>query len=134
MITKFKIFENVTPKTNIEEEIDRILDKGYNNLTSDEKYFLKNTHNITKKYKSPIQKIDNYYDIAQEFFKKIIGTDIKNYKLDDNIDLFDIMNNEDEVIQVVNMLYYIYNVQIDPEVDNDYKLLNIFKKISMKTK
>ena len=51
MITNFEIFEKsrliegvVTPKTYIENEIDRLIDKGIKNLTPKEKEFLKNPY------------------------------------------------------------------------------------------
>jgi hypothetical protein len=131
----YNLKESVTPKTNIEDEIDRLMDKGYDNLTPGEKQFLKNPYEITIPNNIKQQKekqILKYYDIAQDFFDKIVGTDIRNYELNDSIDLFDIMADEDEVYQVANTLYYVYGVEIDPENNNDYKLVNIFKKISNK--
>jgi hypothetical protein len=134
MITKFEMFESI--KTSMEEEIDRLMDKGYDNLTPEEKEFLKNPHEVEVPELKPQKEkqILKYYDIGKDFFNRIVGTDIRNYDLNDTIDLFDIMDNEDEVYQVANTLYYMYGVQIDPEDNNDYKLVNIFKKISSKAK
>jgi hypothetical protein len=128
------MFESI--KTSMEEEIDRLMDKGYDNLTPEEKEFLKNPHEVEVHELKPQKEkqILKYYDIGKDFFNRIVGTDIRNYDLNDTIDLFDIMDNEDEVYQVANTLYYMYGVQIDPEDNNDYKLVNIFKKISSKAK
>lgn len=133
-VKNFNLKEGVTPKSSTEEEIDRLLDQGYDNLTPEEKQFLKNPYEIkVPELKSQKEKqILKYYDIGKDFFNRVVGTDIRNYELNDNIDLFDIMDNEDEVYQVANTLYYMYGVQIDPEDNNDYKLINIFKKISNK--
>lgn len=112
-------------------EIDRLMDKGLKNLSPDELAFLKNP--VMKK-DEPIDEpekneIDKYYKIAEDFFKRIVGRDIRNFELNDELSLFDIFDSEDEVYHVVNTIYYMYGVQIDPENDDDYVLLNIFKKI-----
>ena len=130
MITSFKIFENVTPKTQVQDEIDRLMDKGIKNLTPEEMEFLKNPYK--KKESNNRPEILKYYQIAEEFFKTVVGRDIRNFDLDDNLDLWDIMNNDDEVNQVGNTIYYKYGVQIDPENNDDFKLVNIFKRISNK--
>lgn len=135
MITDFKIFENIqeglTPKTEVQLEIDRLMDKGMKNLTPDELSFLKNPV-IKKKEPQPIQssnEIDKYYKIAEDFFSRVVGRDIRNFELNDKLDLWDIFDTEDEVYHAGNTIYWMYGVQIDPENDNDYILLNIFKKI-----
>ena len=118
-------------KTDLEIEMDDLLDKGIENLTPDEIDFLKNPYKEEEK-KPQKQEILKYYQIADNFFKRILSTDVRNYDLDDKIDLFDILHNDDEVHEVVNSIYYMYGVQIDPENNSDFKLLNIFKRISDK--
>jgi len=124
---------NESLKTDLEIEMDDLLDKGIENLTPDEIDFLKNPYKKEEK-ESKKQEILKYYQIADNFFKRILSTDIRNYDLDDKIDLFDILHNDDEVHEVVNSIYYMYGVQIDPENNSDFKLLNIFKRISDKIK
>jgi hypothetical protein len=122
---------NESLKTDLEIEMDDLLDKGIENLTPDEIDFLKNPYKKEEKeFKK--QEILKYYQIADNFFKRILSTDVRNYDLDDKIDLFDILHNDDEVHEVVNSIYYMYGVQIDPENNSDFKLLNIFKRISDK--
>lgn len=126
IIKSFKIFENSL----IQDEIDRLLDKGIKNLTPEEMAFLKNPV-FKQKVKQQTKEILKYYNVAENFFRRILFTDVRNYDLNDDLDLFDILANEDEVYDVANKLYYMYNVQIDPENNNDFKLLNIFKKIKI---
>ena len=125
--------ENVTPKPSIEDEIDALLDKGWNNLTPVQKDFLKNPNKPKEEEEKPKKDILKYYPTAEIFFRKVLGADVRNYDLDDNIDLYDILG-EDEVYKAVNDIYYMYDIQIDPEDNNDFKLINIFKKISQKNK
>ena len=73
--------------------------------------------------------IDKYYKIAEDFFNRVVGRDIRNFELTDKLDLWDIFDTEDEVYHAGSTIYYMYGVQIDPENDDDYVLLNIFKKI-----
>ncbi len=138
MITNFKLFlESVTPKTDIEDKIDSLMDKGYDNLTPQEKEFLKNpkiNHDKLKIEPKKSEEILNYYQAAENFFYKVIGRDVREFDLNDNLTLFDILNNEDEVDSVANTLYYMYNVQLNPEDNEDFKLVNIFKKIDKKIK
>jgi hypothetical protein len=126
IIKSFRIFENSL----VQDEIDRLLDKGIANLTPDEISFLKNPVFKLKKIEKP-KEILKYYNIAEIFFRKVLFADVRNYDLNDDLDLFDILANEDEVYDVVNKIYYMYRVQIDPENNNDFKLLNIFKKIKV---
>jgi len=135
MITSFKIFENVTPKTQVQDEIDRLMDKGIKNLSPEEMKFLKNPHKKQEPQNSNEKpEILKYYQIAEEFFKNVVGRDIRNFELTDHLDLWDIMNTEEEVYHVGNTIYYKYGVQIDPENNDDFKLVNIFKRISEKIK
>ena len=125
----------VTPKTQVQDEIDRLMDKGFKNLTPEEMEFLKNPHKKQKPQNSNEKpEILKYYQIAEEFFRSVVGRDIRNFDLNDNLDLWDIMNSEEEVYHVGNTIYYKYGVQIDPENNNDFKLVNIFKKIYQKIK
>lgn len=131
MITNFEIFEGLTQKSEVQMEIDRLMDKGLKNLTPDELSFLKNP--VMKK-DEPIDEpekneIDKYYKIAEDFFNRVVGRDIRNFELTDKLDLWDIFDTEDEVYHAGSTIYYMYGVQIDPENDDDYVLLNIFKKI-----
>ena len=125
---------NESSKPDLEIEMDDLLDKGIDNLTPEEIEFLKNPYKEKENKKPEKQEILKYYQIANNFFNKVLSTDIRNYDLDDKIDLFDILHNEEEVHEVVNSIYYMYGVQIDPENNSDFKLVNIFKKISEKMK
>lgn len=108
---KNRIIENVTPKTQVQDEIDRLMDKGIKNLTPEEMEFLKNPHKKQEPQKSKDKpEILKYYQIAEEFFKNVVGRDVRNFELSDNLDLWDIMNTEEEVNHVGNTIYYKYGV------------------------
>jgi hypothetical protein len=129
------VSENVTPKTRIEDEIDRLMDKGYKNLTPDEQDFLKNPYKSTEEPKEePKKEILKYYSIAEDFFRRVLSTDVRNYELNDNLDIFDIVKDDNEAFDVANTIYYKYGIQIDPENNDEFKLVNIFKKINSKIK
>lgn len=120
-------------KTEVQSEVDRLMDKGLKNLTPEELEYLKNPY----KQKEEPEETDNleilkYYTIAEDFFRKVIGRDIRNFELNDDLDLWDIMSTEEEVYHVGNIIYYKYGVQIDSENNDDFKLVNIFKKISQR--
>ena len=127
------ITEGVTPKTEVQDEIDRLMDKGLDKLTPEEKEFLKNPYK-PKEPEKDTQEILKYYQIAENFFRNVIGVDIRNFELNDKIDLFDVLHSEEEVYHVGNVIYYKYGVQIDPDNNNDFKLVNIFRKIAEKSK
>jgi hypothetical protein len=124
------LFEGVTPKSEVQTEIDCLIDKGIENLNSKEIEFLKNPYKPKPESKLRNgQDIMKYYGIASNFFEKVIGTDIRNYELNDDLTLFDILANEEEVDHVVNIIFYKYHIQIDPENNDNYKLVDIFKRI-----
>jgi len=135
MVKKYKNWLNeiVTPKTYVQSEMDKLLDKGLDNLSAEEIEFLKNPHKKDDEDEKPKQEILKYHQIAEEFFRNVIGRDVRNFELNDNLDLWDIMNDDDEVFNIGNILYYKYGIQIDPEINDDFKLVNIFKKISEKS-
>jgi len=127
------IIEGVTPKTEVQDEIDRLMDKGLENLTPEEKEFLNNPYK-PKETEKDTNEILKYYQIAENFFRSIIGVDVRNFDLNDKIDLFDVLHSEEEVYHVGNVIYYKYGIQIDPDNNNDFKLVNIFRKIAEKSK
>lgn len=128
-IEKIKVFEST--KSDFEIEMDKLLDRGIRNFKPEEIDNLKNPVKEQPKQKEEILK---YYQIADNFFNRVLSTDVRNYDLNDQIDLFDITSNEDEVFQMANTIYYMYGVQIDPEKNEDFKLVNIFRKINDKIK
>lgn len=128
-IEKIEVFESA--KSDFEIEMDELLDRGIRNFKPEEIDNLKNPVKEQPKQKEEILK---YYQIADNFFNRVLSTDVRNYDLNDQIDLFDITSNEDEVFQMANTIYYMYGVQIDPEKNEDFKLVNIFRKINDKIK